>query len=88
MPSFDDTENHHARWPEARMHFVVETPATRSGYWFPLREMAVGDWLELDENEVEACRASVAHQNRGGDVRFRVRRDAAQDGIYICRRVE
>jgi len=89
MPKHDDTENHHLRWPNCRMHFIVETPATRSGLWFPLREMQPGDYLELvEEEELKACRQAVAywHQTRGG--RFMIQADRSQEGTHICRRVE
>lgn len=88
MPAFDDTQNHHLLWPGCRMHFVVETPATRSGLWFPLRDMDRGDYLELmDDDELAACRQSVAYWNRTNDSKFTIRCDRAQEGTHICRRV-
>lgn len=88
MPAFDDTQNHHLLWPGCRMHFVVETPATGSGLWFPLRDMDRGDYLELmDDDELAACRQSVAYWNRTNDSKFTIRCDRAQEGTHICRRV-
>lgn len=88
MPVFDDTENHHLRWPECRMHFVVETPATKSGLWFPLKDMKRGDYLELlEEEELVACRQMVGYWNRTNDSKFTIRSDRSQEGTHICRRV-
>jgi len=89
MPSYDDTNNHHICWPHCRMHFVVETPATKSGLWFPLEDMAVGDYVELlTEEELKACRQVVAYWNRVRDSRFAIRLDVASDDTHICRRIE
>jgi hypothetical protein len=71
------------------MHFVVETPATKSGLWFPLEDMAVGDYVELlTEEELKACRQVVAYWNRVRDSRFAIRLDVASDDTHICRRIE
>lgn len=90
MTSYDDTQNHGILWPSCRMHFIVETPATASGLWFPLKDMAVGDYIELiDEDELKACRQAAAYWNRSTkDSRFSVRADRADEDTYICRRVE
>lgn len=89
MPAMDDTSNHEALWPGCRMHFIVETPATKSGLWFPLRDMAVGDYLELvDDDEVKAARRFVSNWHQGHDSRFTVRTDRADPDIHICRRVK
>lgn len=88
MPVFDDTENHHRRWPRCRMHFLVETPATKSGFWFPLKDMQEGDYLELlEEEELVACRQKVAYWNRTNESKFMIRLDRSQEGTHICRRV-
>ena len=88
MPTYDDTQNHHIAWPGCHMHFLVETPATKSGLWFPLRDMQRGDYLELvEEEELLACRQAVAYWNRTSDSKFTIRRDIAQEGTHICRRV-
>jgi hypothetical protein len=71
------------------MHFLVETPATKSGMWFPLKDMEVGDYIELtDEDELRACRQAVSYWNRVQDSHFAIRLDKASDDTYICRRVE
>jgi len=90
VPSYDDTQNHGILWPSCRMHFMVETPATASGLWFPLKDMDLGDYIELtDEDELKACRQAVAYWNRSTkDSRFSVRADRADEDTYICRRVE
>jgi hypothetical protein len=71
------------------MHFLVETPATKSGMWFPLKDMDVGDYIELtDEDELKACRQAVSYWNRVQDSHFAIRLDKASDDTYICRRIE
>jgi hypothetical protein len=71
------------------MHFLVETPATKSGMWFPLKDMEVGDYIELtDEDELRACRQAVSYWNRVQDSHFAIRLDKASDDTYICRRIE
>jgi hypothetical protein len=71
------------------MHFLIETPATKSGMWFPLKDMEVGDYIELtDEDELRACRQAVSYWNRVQDSHFAIRLDKASDDTYICRRIE
>jgi hypothetical protein len=71
------------------MHFLVETPATKSGMWFPLKDMEVGDYIELtDDDELKACRQAVSYWNRVQDSHFAIRLDKASDDTYICRRIE
>jgi hypothetical protein len=71
------------------MHFLVETPATKSGMWFPLKDMEVGDYIELtDDDELKACRQAVSYWNRVQDSHFAIRLDRACDDTYICRRIE
>lgn len=85
----DDTGNHHILYPNCKMHFSVETPYTKSGYWFPLADMEVGDYIELlEEGELEACRNATKGWNRDGDRKYAVRPDRAQEGVYVCRRIE
>jgi hypothetical protein len=57
--------------------------------WFPLKDMEVGDYIELtDEDELRACRQAVSYWNRVQDSHFAIRLDKASDDTYICRRVE
>ena len=57
--------------------------------WFPLKDMDVGDYIELtDEDELKACRQAVSYWNRAQESRFSIRLDRACDDTYICRRIE
>lgn len=88
MPAMDDSRTHQRLWPGCRMHFIVETPATKSGLWFPLRDMEVGDYIELvDDDEVKAGRQAVNNWHRSHESKFAIRTDRSDYAIRILRRL-
>lgn len=89
MPAMDDSSTQHALWPGCKMHFIVETRATKSGLWFPLMDMAVGDYIELvDDEEVRVGRHSINNWHRSHESKFAIRTDRADATVHILRRIK
>lgn len=88
MPAMDDSSTQHTVWPNCKMHFIIETRATKSGVWFPLVDMEVGDYIELvDDDELRMARQTVNNWHRSHPDRFTIRTDRSQPAVRILRRV-